>query len=184
MDIGSILLTLALLLVVGLFISRPLVERRETSKTSVDIQKEHERSTLLAERDRLLNALEELDFDYSLEKIPEADYPVQRNALLQKGAEVLRQIDDYDILDQEDEEELRIETAIASRREGAARAPAAAPSTGRKASRFEIEDDEIEARIAARRREREDKSAGFCPQCGNSVSKSDSFCPKCGNALT
>jgi predicted amidophosphoribosyltransferase len=38
--------------------------------------------------------------------------------------------------------------------------------------------------LAARRRARQDKSAGFCPQCGSPVQKSDLFCPRCGKALS
>lgn len=84
MDIGSILLILGLLLLVTLFIARPLMEKRSV----VVSQEEHELSALLAERDRLLNALQELDFDYAMGKIPEEEYPAQRSVLLQRGAEV------------------------------------------------------------------------------------------------
>ncbi len=34
--------------------------------------------------------------------------------------------------------------------------------------------------IANRRRARSEKSSGFCPQCGKPIQKSDRFCPKCG----
>ncbi|MBK5108490.1 MAG: zinc ribbon domain-containing protein, partial [Anaerolineales bacterium] len=44
-------------------------------------------------------------------------------------------------------------------------------------------DDEVELQLAARRRSREGKSAGFCPQCGRPIQESDRFCPKCGNTL-
>ena len=49
---------------------------------------------LLAERDRVVNALQELDFDFNLNKIPSEDYPVQRAALLQKGADILKKLDE------------------------------------------------------------------------------------------
>ena len=45
-------------------------------------------------------------------------------------------------------------------------------------------DDEVEVQLANRKRSRQDKSAGFCPQCGRPVQKSDRFCPKCGYALS
>jgi predicted amidophosphoribosyltransferase len=41
-------------------------------------------------------------------------------------------------------------------------------------------DDLVEQKIANRRRERNEKSAGFCPNCGGPLQKSDRFCPKCG----
>ena len=38
-------------------------------------EEEHELSALMAERDRVINSLQELDFDFKLGKIPEEDYP-------------------------------------------------------------------------------------------------------------
>ena len=93
MDIGSILFLLALLILIGLFIARPLFDRDAPSNAHEDDQTEHEVSTLLAEQDRVLNALQELDFDHALGKIPEDEYPAQRSLLLQRGADVLRQLD-------------------------------------------------------------------------------------------
>ena len=190
MDIGSILLILALFILVGLFISRPLVDQKEVKITTQDIKEEHEYSTLLAERDRTLDSLEELDFDYSVGKIPEEDYPVQRNALLQRGAYILHELDKYEEESPEEQAEDRLESAIAARR-SAAQAESSTqtsdfvpePSDGSPAAQL-IEDDEVEALIAARRRTRSDKSAGFCAQCGTAVTKSDRFCSKCGNALS
>ena len=47
----------------------------------------------MAERDRVINSLQELDFDFKLGKIPDEDYPAQRAELLQKGADILRKLD-------------------------------------------------------------------------------------------
>ena len=38
----------------------------------------------MAERDRVINSLQELDFDFKLGKIPEEDYPVQRSSSASK----------------------------------------------------------------------------------------------------
>lgn len=183
MDIGSIFLILGLLLLVALYVGRPLMERRSTAVT----EEEHELSALLAERDRILNALQELDFDYTLGKIPEEDYPAQRTMLLQKGANVLRSIDVHqngvDGHRPEEEAEARIEAAIAARRAVAGSPPEAATARARSAPAAITQDDELEGMIAARRRVRQEKSAGFCPQCGGPVQKSDRFCPKCGTQL-
>ena len=62
MDLGSIFLVLGLLVLVGMFIARPFVERKATGFT----QEDHEYSGLMAERDRVLNALQEIDFDFTL----------------------------------------------------------------------------------------------------------------------
>ena len=192
MDIGSLLVILALLLLVGFFISRPLLERKELKITSQDILEDHEHSALLAERDRILTSLEELDFDYAVGKIPAEDYPILRRALVQKGADVLRALDQYENEVPEQEFETRLETAITARRtipeqvnvQTAGDDPYEESSLPARALNQIHADDEIEALIAARRRQRSDKSAGFCPQCGNVVTQSDRFCSKCGTALS
>jgi hypothetical protein len=183
MDIGSIFLILGLLVLVALFISRPFFEH--TSR--VVSQDEHETSALMAERDRLINALQELDFDYALGKIPEADYPAQRALLLQQGAEILKKLDVHQLQPAGDDVEARIEAAIAARRADAARVdvqgqPRLAPN-GAANRNIATPDDDIEAILASRRRERSEKSAGFCPRCGRPVQISDRFCPKCGATL-
>lgn len=172
MDIGSIFLLLALLIVVVLFISRPIFESKATTITPED----QATSALMAERDRVINALAELDFDYTLGKIPIEDYPDQRKILLKEGAEVLRRLDQAAEPAPDGDAEARLEAAIAARRMavGVPVAPRNGAGNG---------DDEIERRIASRRRERQGKSAGFCPQCGRPVQKNDRFCPSCGTAL-
>jgi hypothetical protein len=54
----------------------------------------HEISVLLANRENALNALQELDFDFKLGKIPAEEYSVQRASLLQMGVEALRRLDE------------------------------------------------------------------------------------------
>jgi rubrerythrin len=193
MDIGSVFLLLALLLLVGLFISRPLFERKAIAVT----QEEHELSSLMAERDRILTALHELDFDHALGKIPEDDYPSQRSSLLQRGANILRRLDEYSEQASDIDFEARIEAAIAARRAETGRSrvrrrPARVDAGGNTPDDKQIQEtmgstaasnDGLEARIAARRRSRRDKAAGFCPQCGRAVQKSDLFCPNCGANL-
>lgn len=196
MDIGSIFLILALLILIGLFISRPLLDRKAVVINTHNMQEDHELSGLLAERDRILTALQELDFDHELGKIPEADYPAQRAAMLQRGAKILRRIDEYYAQTLEGNWEARIEAAIAARRGTTARTrqqPVAQGDGAGRAQEFEGEapalkvavppDDDLETRIAARRRDRQSKSAGFCPQCGRPVQEADRFCPNCGTSL-
>ena len=178
MDIGSLFLILGLFILVGLFVARPFFERT----ARVVSQEEQDLSALMAERDRVLNALQELDFDFALQKIPEAEYPAQRAILLQKGVEILRQIDAYQPQAAATDVEARIEAAIAARRADAARQPAVRPAAAA-AAVIESPDDELERLLASRRRQRSEKAAGFCPQCGGPVQKSDRFCPRCGATL-
>jgi len=175
MDLGSVMLILALALGVGIFVSLPLARRDANEKLIADRKKvdstDHVRSSLLAERDRLITALQELEFDQALGKIPDEDYPIQRTNLVSSGAEVLRKLDEFQpekagIGSAED----RLEAAVAARRAEIRRAP----SNG---------DDHLEMAINARRRDRNEKSGGFCPKCGNPVLSSDKFCSRCGKTL-
>lgn len=184
MDIGSLFLIIALLILVGLFVSRPLFYRRTAALDRAHSQEEHEVSALLAERDRLLNALHELDFDHALGKIPAEDYPAQRTLLLRQGSEILRRLDavlPQPAQEQEATAEDRLEAAIATRRADGDQAS----GNGRKAARgvsTAIADpsDDLEVMLANRRRVRQEKAAGFCPKCGSPLQKSDQFCPRCG----
>ena len=75
-----------------------------------------------AERDRAVNSLQELDFDFKLGKIPEGEYPAQRANLLQKGADILRKIDSFSSnADSAQDTESRLEKAVAARRAGRGR---------------------------------------------------------------
>jgi hypothetical protein len=183
MELTAIFFSLALLILVGIYLYAPFMERRARRITG----EEHEVSALMAERDRVINSLQELDFDFKLGKIPEEDYPVQRTSLLQKGAEILRKIDALQAAsplgsptgvlregngsDGQDTE-ARLERTIAARRADAA------------VVRVEVSDDDLESMISARRKSRANKSAGFCPRCGKPVMVTDRFCPSCGKSLS
>ena len=167
MDIGTIFLILGILVLVVVYITQPLMRRNATSVSD----EEHEYSALLADRDRILNTLQELDFDHTLGKIPDDVYPSQRTALLQRGAVILQKIDAYQGQPTQDDATTRLEAAMES-------------TSTDNADPSGIDDDPLEAMIANRVRNREGKSSGFCPQCGHAVQQSDRFCPKCGHALS
>jgi NADH pyrophosphatase NudC (nudix superfamily) len=171
MEIGSLLLVLAVVVAVGLFVAQPYLERRQGNLAP----ESQEISSLMAERDRIINALHELDFDYTLNKIPAEDYPVQRAALLQKGSDILQKLDALTAASEPiDTAEDRVEKAVAARRaDTASNAPASA-----------LDDDNVEALIAGRRAARKEKSGGFCPRCGKPVLLSDRFCPHCGKSIS
>jgi NADH pyrophosphatase NudC (nudix superfamily) len=146
----------------------PFLERRARRVTV----EEHETSTLLAERERVVNSLQELEFDYKLGKVPEEDYPTQRANLLQRGADILRKLDELAPQNVQSDKDAVVERALAARRK---------KNSSQKGG---LTDDDIESMISARRRGRKEKSAGFCPKCGKPVMASDKFCPACGKALT
>lgn len=185
MDIGSVFLILAVAVLVAIFVSRPFLLARSAHNdrdARTAAEKEHLRSALLAEQDRVLNTIQELDFDYALAKIPEDEYSLQRAALLHKGAELLRQIDALQEEIHAQTVEERIEAAVAARRVEAARrtTPALTPAM----AGGPLADDELERLISARRSQRQESAAGFCPKCGHPVQRTDLFCPKCGNPLS
>jgi hypothetical protein len=186
--IGSLFLVLALVLVIALFVGRPFytrqLEKEEGLPSDLDAL-EHNRSSLLAERDRVLSALQELEFDYTLGKIPSEDYPEQRAFLLKQGSQVLRQLDEFQPgIAQTTSAEDRIEAAVAARRADAAvRQGAYQPAVLEATASQSGGVDNVEEIIASRRRQRQEKSAGFCPRCGRSVQKSDKFCARCGTTL-
>jgi hypothetical protein len=188
MDAGSIFLILALILLVGIFVARPFLRPQLASVLrKEDEGAEHQRSSLLADRDRLLTALQELDFDHRLGKIPAEDYPEMRANMLSSAALVMRKLDEIQgVAAQPESPEDRIEQVIAARRadaavvkagNGASAAVAAAVKAPARAN------DELENLIASRKRDRQEKSAGFCPKCGKPAQKSDRFCSRCGTTL-
>jgi len=169
MDIGAIFFTLAVVTLVGMYVGQPYIQRRGRRAT----QEDHDYSALMAEYDRVVNTLQELDFDNSLGKVPAEDYPRQRAELLAKGADLLRQVDAMQSQETKRDAESRIEAAVASRR--------ADSSAERSMTTFD--DDDLESMISARRKLRKEKSAGFCPKCGKPIQVSDRFCPSCGKAI-
>ena len=191
--IGALFLVLALAVAVALFIGRPFLAQNQSEPNEAAAAEdllEHRRSTLLAERDQVLGTLQELEFDYTLGKIPAEDYPVQRTELLKKGSYVLRQLDALQPnLQQNSSVEDRIEAEVASRRADAVQTYAGETNAGEQVAVGVVEKpaarakDEVEDLIASRRRQRQEKAAGFCPHCGRPVSKSDKFCSKCGATL-
>ena len=88
MDIGSLLLGLALLVVIAFVVARPLIERPNVADEPlrpVDL--------LLADRERVLTQLRDLDFDQTMSKINAADYAAQRAQLVAEGVAILKQLD-------------------------------------------------------------------------------------------
>ncbi len=168
MDIGSIFLLMGIFILVTLYVTRPFLVRRTTlvTKTSQTL------SALLSEKERLLSALQELDLDYHLGKIPADEYPQERQDLLNETALVLRQIDALNQVQDNGQRVDKADQLLANQ-----------SSSHRPVVTDASPDDELEALIAARRRERIEKAAGFCPQCGKPIQQSDRFCPRCGTPL-
>ncbi|MBA4419578.1 MAG: hypothetical protein C0391_00325 [Anaerolinea sp.] len=164
MDITSVLLILTVALLATAFIFRPFISRKnwKTSKNEnpEHVNKDHDYSSLLAEKERILSAIEELDFDNKLNKVPEDLYPIQRAEFMNRAAEVLKALDEMGVGRDE--------------------------TVGMTASKYSPDNgeyDEVEALIAKRRGEVKVKGKSFCPHCGQPAQASDRFCPKCGKLV-
>lgn len=171
MDLAAFLLLLGLLIPVVICLVRPLLNGARTES-----QEEQSLTELKDEREQILNALQELDFDHLLGKVHEEEYPSQRRDLLRRGAEILEKIDSFKPPSATQKIRRKITKAVS---ETSSAMHATKP--GKELTLYE--DDSIEDRIAARRAARKDKIAGFCPKCGKLNQISDKFCHHCGYIL-
>jgi hypothetical protein len=190
--IGALFMVLAVAFLVGLYVSQPFILRarqpvKKAGQQAAD-DLDRQRSALLAERDRILNSLQDLEFDHALGKVPEEDYPLQREALMHEGADVLRQLDALEPGENAAQSATeRLEAAVAARRADARAAVVAGnghipAATVRRRPMPNVQDD-VEALVSERRRAQPAKAVGFCPRCGKPVQKSDKFCSKCGATI-
>lgn len=109
MAIGSILLGLALLIVVGLFLARPLLIAKPQPTKHLT-----RRQQLEQEKEAYLSEIQALDFDYETGNIPTEVYEQQRAQLVQEAAAILKELDN---LPAEDGDVFaQIEAAVAERR--------------------------------------------------------------------
>lgn len=152
MDLGSILVILALAIVAVGFIARPLFEQNGF----IDTYQGTGLSKLLAERERILTILQELDMDFTMGKIAENDYVDQRSMLVTRGATVLKNIDMQ---------------------------RAAKPDASEVLVDKEQLDLQIEAAIAQKRKPKAEATNNFCGQCGNGLYEGDHFCSVCGTPV-
>lgn len=90
MEAGSIFFALAMVILVGTYLAGPLSGPSRPRGGSAN----GELSSLFAERERLLDAILELDADHGLGKIAGESYQQQRQALALRGAGVLRRLDE------------------------------------------------------------------------------------------
>ncbi len=109
MAIGSILLGLALLIVAGLFLARPLLTAQPESKTFLA-----KRQQLEEEKEIYLNEIRALDFDHETGKIPTDVYEQQRAQLLSETAAILKELDELPAAN--GDAYSQIEAAVAERR--------------------------------------------------------------------
>jgi len=116
MQISSLLIAVALLVIAVYFVSRPLLEKNKSGvkAASKDAQP--------GQREAVLAALRDLDFDFKTGKISEEDYQPLRAQLIGEAAQYMES-------EKKDDEQL--EALIQSRRKTQSR-QATCPSCGKK----------------------------------------------------
>jgi hypothetical protein len=185
MDIGSLFLALALLLLVAAFVTRPLFKRfDETPGAEVaaddGIASDGIASdALVAQREAVLIELRDLDFDHATGKVSEEDYARQRTRLVAKGAAVLRSLaerKDAVVSAAEADDEDDIERLILARR-AARRNKAVSPAPQPPLSQT------LAAPSPAPHTPAPTLVTRFCPHCAAPVVPGDRFCAKCGAKL-
>lgn len=112
MAIGSILLGLSLLILLVLYLARPVLTAQPQAASIVSGHQQLEQ-----EKEAYLDEIRALDFDYETGTIPEGVYEQQRAQLMEDAAGVLKALDD--LPPEGDDATSQIEAAVAVRRQQA-----------------------------------------------------------------
>lgn len=89
MDVGSLLVMIALGVLAAVFIARPLIEGRAPAAGENEVTL----SAKKAELEHVLGLIQDLDMDHAMAKVLPEDYKAARPELIQRGAALMREID-------------------------------------------------------------------------------------------
>jgi membrane protease subunit (stomatin/prohibitin family) len=185
--VGSLLLGVALVLIVGLFLTRPFFRPIDE-----EFETDEEIESLLAQKEALLQDVRSLDNDMEAGKVAPELYAHDRPMLMKRAAMVLQQLDRLGY----------VESPMV-----ASAAPAVVQASGVMSVDDQIEaavrelrtpaevDADIEAAIQRMRQQEatappeaqtaaaQPATTRYCPQCGRPVDGGDRFCATCGQNL-
>lgn len=159
MSIGSILLGLSLLILVGLVLAQPFLAKEEREP-----RPRSRKQQLLAQKEAVLEEIRALDFEYDTSKLPEDQYQAQRAELMAVATETLKALDELGTEAPDDDVAAQIEAAInrvRTQRQSPGEAMAAPVATAVPTN----------------------GQSKFCSECGSKVDVTDKFCAACGNKL-
>jgi hypothetical protein len=194
-EIGAILFSLAMLLLVAAYVLQPLAGSGRGGYRDSN----RELSALQAERDRVLDSIQEIDTDHSMGKVSEEDYQRQRQVLVLEGAEILRKIDELQLSPDAEPRgktpEMELEAAVAELRGKSSVTSRELEAAGTEArGKSSVASRELEAAVTETRGKSSapgpQKAQGAsdpievaCPTCGEGIVRGDRFCSNCGEAL-
>jgi hypothetical protein len=90
MSIEGIILSIVIFAIGIVWLAFPFVTKNQSHK---QMAKQQDRQSLLNAYERLLARLRDLDEDYHLGKMPDADYQIERQQLTERGAALLAKIE-------------------------------------------------------------------------------------------
>lgn len=163
MEAGAILSLAAVLMIVCAVVFRPFMPGFKNAKIGRRnrISTNQQASVWLAEKERLLTMIQELEFDHETGKVPDDLFSEQRIELVRSAAEILNKLDQMGYSEPKPEK-----------------------TSDRGSSAPGIKEyDDLDELIARRKLEKNGKATGFCPKCGNALQSKDRFCPKCGMTI-
>ena len=92
MTLGAFFFSIAILVVVGLYLAQPLLQPRLVRGKQISPYQD-----LLTQKDAILYQIQGLDLDYETGKISESEYQEQREALVSEAKAVLIQLDEFEM---------------------------------------------------------------------------------------
>lgn len=152
MTFSALIIVLFIFLLAGLIVFRPFLDQ----DTSLERAGSSRFDSLLAERERLYAAIEELDLDLELKKISKEEHALGRNDLLVDAAAIVKKIEEHPYSSAREELRTGPPTRV---------------------------DDDLERMIAERRQALQAARGDLCPACGNAATPGDQFCSHCGERL-
>jgi hypothetical protein len=119
MSLEATILAILLSGALGLFVFLPLLERADTSPHRPGVRAGSARQRqalemLHAEKNRVLRAIRDLDFDYDLDKLTDTTYAAQRVQLIRLAVAILKRIDELEA--EAAGQQARVEAAVAALR--------------------------------------------------------------------
>jgi len=167
----TILIAICMAAVAVILVAWPLIQAAQTRAPQPN-RRDQVLDELLARREAALTAIKDLEFDYLVGKIEEADYQALDARLRSEAIAILKAIDQHTGIDS-GEASARLEREVARKRRKSA-TPQSAP----------LLEAQVEAEIAALRRQSAAPgtrpAAASCASCGAALDAADRFCRNCG----